>query len=53
MDDCFQNGKEQSRGRVNLIGRLQLSTEPSDQAEHDDIVALRVFRVQEAIVKVG
>uniref|UniRef100_F1KWA6 Cullin-5 n=1 Tax=Ascaris suum TaxID=6253 RepID=F1KWA6_ASCSU len=48
----IKNGKEQSRGRVNLIGRLQLSTEPSDQAEHDDIVALRVFRVQEAIVKV-
>lgn len=47
-----KNGKEQNRGRVNLIGRLQLSTEANHQAEHDDIVALRVFRVQEAIVKV-
>lgn len=46
-----KNGKEQSRGRLNLIGRLQLSTETNNQAEHDDIIALRVLRVQEAIVK--
>lgn len=47
-----KNGKEQNRGRVNLIGRLQLTAESNHQAEHDDIIALRVFRVQEAIVKI-
>lgn len=48
----FQNGKGQSRGRINLIGRLQLSSETNVQEEHDDIIALRILRVQEAIVKV-
>ncbi|MFH4983112.1 hypothetical protein AB6A40_009821 [Gnathostoma spinigerum] len=48
----IKNGKDQSRGRLNLIGRLQLSTEPNHQAEHDDIIALRVLRVQEAVVKI-
>lgn len=42
----LQNGKAQVRGRLNLIGRLQLSAEQSREAEHDDIVALRVLRVQ-------
>uniref|UniRef100_A0A915PYA2 Cullin-5 n=1 Tax=Setaria digitata TaxID=48799 RepID=A0A915PYA2_9BILA len=47
-----KNGKEQNRGRINLIGRLQLSVETNVPAEHDDIIALRILRVQEAIVKV-
>ncbi|VDK84517.1 unnamed protein product [Litomosoides sigmodontis] len=47
-----KNGKGQSRGRINLIGRLQLSSEANVQEEHDDIIALRILRVQEAIVKV-
>uniref|UniRef100_A0A914X7H9 Cullin-5 n=1 Tax=Plectus sambesii TaxID=2011161 RepID=A0A914X7H9_9BILA len=47
-----KNGKVQVRGRLNLIGRLQLSAEQSRETEHDDIVALRVLRVQEAIVKI-
>ncbi|VDN23561.1 unnamed protein product [Gongylonema pulchrum] len=47
-----QNGRQQNRGRVNLIGRLQLSQETNVQAEHDEIIALRVLRVQEALVKV-
>ncbi|VDM96638.1 unnamed protein product [Thelazia callipaeda] len=47
-----KNGKEQNRGRINLIGRLPLSSETNVQLEHDDIIALRVLRVQEAIVKV-
>ncbi|VDP15393.1 unnamed protein product [Onchocerca flexuosa] len=46
------NGKEQNRGRINLIGRLQLSVETNVQEEHDDIIALRILRVQEAIVKI-
>ncbi|VDM69353.1 unnamed protein product [Strongylus vulgaris] len=48
----LQNGKEQHRGRINLIGRLQLSMESSASKEHEDIVALREFRVQEAAVKI-
>ncbi|RCN49243.1 cullin family protein [Ancylostoma caninum] len=47
-----KNGKEQHRGRINLIGRLQLSMESSATKEHEDIVALREFRVQEAAVKI-
>ncbi|ETN83703.1 cullin family protein [Necator americanus] len=48
----IKNGKEQHRGRINLIGRLQLSMESSASKEHEDIVALREFRVQEATVKI-
>ncbi|CAD6195381.1 unnamed protein product [Caenorhabditis auriculariae] len=47
-----KNGKAQLRGKVNLIGRLQLSLEPNAEKEHESIVALREYRVQEAIVKV-
>ncbi|MCP9262715.1 Cullin-5 [Dirofilaria immitis] len=47
-----KNGKEQNRGRINLIGRLQLSVETNVQEEHDDIIALRILRIQEAIVKI-
>ncbi|CAB3396904.1 unnamed protein product [Caenorhabditis bovis] len=47
-----KNGKVQSRGKVNLIGRLQLSLEANTEKEHESIVALREFRVQEAIVKI-
>ncbi|PIO68065.1 cullin family protein, partial [Teladorsagia circumcincta] len=48
----IKNGKEQQRGRINLIGRLQLSMESSATKEHEDIVALRELRVQEAAVKI-
>nr|CRZ24456.1 BMA-CUL-5 [Brugia malayi] len=48
----IKNGREQNRGRINLIGRLQLSMKTNVQEEHDDIIALRILRVQEAIVKV-
>eukprot|EP00118_Oscarella_pearsei_P008730 m.46496 g.46496 ORF g.46496 m.46496 type:complete len:786 (+) comp33701_c0_seq2:3-2360(+) len=47
-----RNGKVQKRGKVNLIGRLQLSTESSQKEDNEAIVALRVLRVQEAIVKI-
>ncbi|KAK6021669.1 hypothetical protein OSTOST_12653 [Ostertagia ostertagi] len=33
----IKNGKEQHRGRINLIGRLQLSMESSATKEHEDI----------------
>ena len=42
----LKNGKVQKRGRVNLIGRLQLSTEKAREEENEGIVQLRIFRVQ-------
>ena len=43
---CSKNGKEQKRGRVNLIGRLQLSTEKSSEEDNEAIIQLRILRVQ-------
>lgn len=40
------------KGKVNLIGRLQLSTEKSKNEDNEGIVRLRELRVQEAIVKI-
>uniref|UniRef100_A0A8R1DNJ8 Cullin-5 n=1 Tax=Caenorhabditis japonica TaxID=281687 RepID=A0A8R1DNJ8_CAEJA len=48
----IKNGRVQQRGKVNLIGRLQLSLEANAEKEHESIVALREFRVQEGIVKI-
>ena len=47
-----KNGKGQKRGKLNLIGRLQLSTEKAREEENEGIVQLRVLRTQEAIVKI-
>lgn len=47
-----KNGKLQKRGKVNLVGRLQLSTERSKEEDNECIVQLRIFRVQEAIIKI-
>lgn len=47
-----KNGRPQKRGKINLIGRLQLSTEKSKEEDNDSIVQLRVLRTQEAIVKI-
>uniref|UniRef100_T1J697 Cullin-5 n=1 Tax=Strigamia maritima TaxID=126957 RepID=T1J697_STRMM len=44
------SGKIRKRGKINLIGRLQLSSEKSRQVDNEAIVRLREFRVQEAIV---
>jgi hypothetical protein len=41
-----KNGKLQKRGKVNLVGRLQLSTERSKEEDNECIVQLRIFRVQ-------
>lgn len=46
-----KNDKAQVRGKMNLIGRLHLTAE-QDEQEHDEIIQLRVFRIQEAIVKI-
>ncbi|KAG8039092.1 hypothetical protein G9C98_003399 [Cotesia typhae] len=48
----IKNGKLQKRGRINLIGRLQLSTERSKEEDNQCIVQLRILRVQEAIIKI-
>lgn len=48
----IKNGKPQRRGRLNLIGRLQLSTEKSVEEDNEKIVQLRILRTQEAIVKI-
>lgn len=47
-----KNGKPQRRGKLNLIGRLQLSTEKSREEDNESIVQLRILRTQEAIVKI-
>ncbi|XP_065226095.1 cullin-5 isoform X2 [Planococcus citri] len=48
----IKNGKPQKRGKINLIGRLQLSTEKSQEEDNDSIVQLRILRVQEAIIQI-
>lgn len=47
-----KNGKPQRRGKLNLIGRLQLSTERSQVEDNHNIVQLRILRTQEAIIKI-
>ncbi|KAF5295967.1 hypothetical protein FQA39_LY12739 [Lamprigera yunnana] len=47
-----KNGKSQKRGKINLIGRLQLSTERSQIEDNQSIVQLRILRTQEAIIKI-
>ncbi|XP_069124836.1 cullin-5-like [Argopecten irradians] len=48
----IKNGKVQKRGKINLIGRLQLSTEKTKEEDNEGIMQLRILRVQEAIVKI-
>ncbi|CAE1156957.1 CUL5 [Acanthosepion pharaonis] len=48
----IKNGRPQKRGRINLVGRLQLSTEKSKEEDNEGIMQLRILRVQEAIVKI-
>ncbi|ELT89017.1 hypothetical protein CAPTEDRAFT_219953 [Capitella teleta] len=48
----IKNGKVQKRGKINLIGRLQLSTEKTKEEDNEGIIQLRILRVQEAIVKI-
>lgn len=38
--------------QVNLVGRLQLSTERSQMEDNQSIVQLRILRTQEAIIKI-
>ena len=48
----MKNGQAQKRGRINLIGRLQLSTEKTREEENAGIMQLRILRTQEAIIKI-
>ncbi|CAG7666144.1 unnamed protein product [Allacma fusca] len=48
----IKNNKVQRRGKISLIGRLQLSTERSREEDNEGIVQLRILRVQEAIIKI-
>ena len=41
-----KNGKPQKRGKINLVGRLQLSTERNKEEDNEGIVQLRILRVQ-------
>jgi cullin 5 len=53
QDFCIvRNNKSQYRGKLNLIGRLQLSTEKNREEENQEIVFLRSERTKEAIVKI-
>ena len=48
----MKNGRQQKRGKVNLIGRLQLSNEKAREEENEGIIQLRIFRTQEAVIKI-
>ena len=48
----LKNGKLQKRGKLNLIGRLQLSTDKAREEDNEGIIRLRELRTQEAIVKI-
>ena len=47
-----KGGKLQKRGKMNLIGKLQLNSEANKMEDEGAIVELRKYRVQEAIVKI-
>ena len=45
-------GRPQKRGRINLIGKLQIGGERHVEEDQENITALRELRVQEAVTKV-
>ena len=49
----IRGGKAQKRGRINLIGKLQVGSDrPAGEEDHDGVAALRELRIQEAVTKV-
>ena len=48
---CSKNGKLQKRGKLSMIGRLQLATERSREEDNEGIIQLRILRVQVRKVK--
>jgi hypothetical protein len=49
---CRKNAKVQKRGKINLIGRLQLTTERMREEENEGIVQLRILRTQVCNTKI-
>ncbi|CAD5226339.1 unnamed protein product [Bursaphelenchus okinawaensis] len=47
----IKNDKPQLRGRINLVSRLIIATENAAEEEHEDILRLREYRTQEAVIK--
>uniref|UniRef100_A0A914Y272 Cullin-5 n=1 Tax=Panagrolaimus superbus TaxID=310955 RepID=A0A914Y272_9BILA len=47
-----KNEKIQPRGRLNLIGRLNVIADATTDQECDEVIRLRCFRLQEAIIKI-
>ena len=43
---CSKNGKLQKRGKLSMIGKLQLATERSRDEDNEGIIQLRILRVQ-------
>ena len=43
---CRKQGKLQKRGKINLIGRLQLTSEKTREEDNEGIVQLRILRTQ-------
>ena len=41
-----KQGKLQKRGKINLIGRLQLTTEKTREEDNEGIIQLRILRTQ-------
>lgn len=48
--DYRKNGKVQKRGRVNLIGRLQLASEKAAEENHQEIAVLRELRTEVCVL---
>ncbi|CAB1316647.1 unnamed protein product [Coregonus sp. 'balchen'] len=48
----IKNSKVQKRGKINLIGRLQLTTERMREEENEGIVQLRILRTQTELVEI-
>lgn len=46
-----KNGKQQKRGKLNLIGRLQLSSDRAKEEDNEGILQLRILRVQVSITE--
>lgn len=48
----YKNDKPQPRGKLNLVGRLNVMHDPQVELECEEVMQLRTFRLQEAIVKI-
>ena len=48
----YKNDKVQTRGKLNLVGRFNPVNDPQIELECEEVMQLRTFRLQEAIVKI-